>query len=189
MLRPLLCLSSQSEYFVELFTRDGYYIGQFRLALGNRPCFIKENRTFDNYFGTYPGANGATTALDSEGETIPLQHGQDQVVRKGRDDAEQFGQQPDDDETVVVVIDVAAGQPRIIGREGRALEDRVEVREIHRLLAALPGMPQIGVAPADKQIQREERNDDRLDCKQVTPIVPQIIRQRVPMNHDLTMRN
>lgn len=41
--------------------------------------FIKENRTFDNYFGTYPGANGTTTALDSEGETIPLQHEQDQV--------------------------------------------------------------------------------------------------------------
>jgi phospholipase C len=41
--------------------------------------FIKENRTFDNYFGTYPGANGATTAIDSEGETILLQHEQDQV--------------------------------------------------------------------------------------------------------------
>lgn len=41
--------------------------------------FVKENRTFDNYFGTYPGANGATTALDSKGETIPLQHGQDQI--------------------------------------------------------------------------------------------------------------
>lgn len=41
--------------------------------------FIKENRTFDNYFGTYPGANGATTAVDSEGETISLQHEQDQI--------------------------------------------------------------------------------------------------------------
>jgi len=41
--------------------------------------FIKENRTFDNYFGTYPGTNGTTTALDSEGETIPLQHEQDQI--------------------------------------------------------------------------------------------------------------
>jgi phospholipase C len=41
--------------------------------------FIKENRTFDNYFGTYPGANGATTAVDSEGETIPLQHERDRV--------------------------------------------------------------------------------------------------------------
>src|SRR6266702_2473076 len=36
--------------------------------------FIKENRTFDNYFGTYPGANGTTTAMDSEGKVVPLQH-------------------------------------------------------------------------------------------------------------------
>ena len=41
--------------------------------------FVKENRTFDNYFGTYPGANGATTALDSEGQIMPLHHEQDQV--------------------------------------------------------------------------------------------------------------
>jgi len=40
---------------------------------------IKENRTFDNYFGTYPGTNGATTAVDSEGETIPLQHEKDSI--------------------------------------------------------------------------------------------------------------
>lgn len=40
--------------------------------------FIKENRTFDNYFGTYPGANSATTAVDSQGKTVPLQHAKDQ---------------------------------------------------------------------------------------------------------------
>src|SRR6266849_188556 len=41
--------------------------------------FVKENRTFDNYFGTYPGANGATTAMDSQGKVMPLQHEADQV--------------------------------------------------------------------------------------------------------------
>ncbi len=41
--------------------------------------FVKENRTFDNYFGTYPGANGATTATDSTGKVVPLQHETDQV--------------------------------------------------------------------------------------------------------------
>ena len=40
--------------------------------------FIKENRTFDDYFGTYPGANGATSATDSQGKVIPLRHGHDQ---------------------------------------------------------------------------------------------------------------
>src|SRR6266699_6349011 len=41
--------------------------------------FIKENRTFDNYFGTYPYANGAITATDSEGQVVLLQHESDQV--------------------------------------------------------------------------------------------------------------
>jgi phospholipase C len=35
---------------------------------------IKENHTFDNYFGTYPGANGATSGTLSTGQTIPLGH-------------------------------------------------------------------------------------------------------------------
>jgi phospholipase C len=35
---------------------------------------IKENRTFDNYFGKFPGANGATTARISTGQVIPLRH-------------------------------------------------------------------------------------------------------------------
>jgi len=33
---------------------------------------VKDNRTFDNYFGKFPGANGATTALDSSGAIVPL---------------------------------------------------------------------------------------------------------------------
>jgi len=40
---------------------------------------IKENRTFDNYFGTYPGANGATRALASNGKEVPLIHQNDQI--------------------------------------------------------------------------------------------------------------
>src|SRR5687768_14286456 len=33
---------------------------------------VKENRTFDNYFGRYPGADGATHGKVSTGERIPL---------------------------------------------------------------------------------------------------------------------
>jgi Phosphoesterase family len=33
---------------------------------------VKENRTFDNYFGTFPGADGATTGLISNGKSILL---------------------------------------------------------------------------------------------------------------------
>ncbi len=35
---------------------------------------VKENRSFDSYFGTYPGANGATTAKLSSGQVVPLGH-------------------------------------------------------------------------------------------------------------------
>ncbi len=41
--------------------------------------FIKENRSFDNYFGTYPSANGATTATMSDGKVVPLAHQKDQL--------------------------------------------------------------------------------------------------------------
>lgn len=42
---------------------------------------IRENRTFDNLFGTFPGANGATSAPISTGQTITLVHGEDQYAR------------------------------------------------------------------------------------------------------------
>ncbi len=34
---------------------------------------VKENRTFDVYFGKFPGARGATTGVISDGGTVPLQ--------------------------------------------------------------------------------------------------------------------
>jgi len=38
---------------------------------------VKENRTFDNIFGTFPGANGATSGTISTGQVIPLGHDPD----------------------------------------------------------------------------------------------------------------
>ena len=35
---------------------------------------IKENHSFDNYFGTFPGAEGATTGVTSTGATVTLGH-------------------------------------------------------------------------------------------------------------------
>lgn len=35
---------------------------------------IKENRSFDSMFGTFPGANGATTFTDPQGRVLPLTH-------------------------------------------------------------------------------------------------------------------
>jgi phospholipase C len=41
----------------------------------------KENRTFDNLFGTFPGANGATTFTGPDGQTHPLTHQPDRLLR------------------------------------------------------------------------------------------------------------
>jgi phospholipase C len=38
---------------------------------------LKENRSFDHYFGAFPGANGASVGLTSTGQKIPLQHASD----------------------------------------------------------------------------------------------------------------
>lgn len=38
---------------------------------------IKENHTFDNYFGQFSGANGLTTAVDSAGNVVPLARASD----------------------------------------------------------------------------------------------------------------
>lgn len=44
---------------------------------------IKENRSFNNYFGTFPGANGATSGKVSNGSTITLGHTPDRVRDMG----------------------------------------------------------------------------------------------------------
>ncbi len=40
---------------------------------------VKENRTFDNYFGTFPGADGATRGTISTVRVIPLGHTPDRT--------------------------------------------------------------------------------------------------------------
>jgi phospholipase C len=42
---------------------------------------VKENRSFDEYFGQFPGANGTTQGQISTGEVIPLGHTPDQTSR------------------------------------------------------------------------------------------------------------
>lgn len=41
----------------------------------------KENRTFDSMFGTFPGANGATTFTGPDGQVHPLTHQPDHLLR------------------------------------------------------------------------------------------------------------
>jgi phospholipase C len=43
-------------------------------AIKHTVVIIKENRTFDHYFGLFPGADGATIGKTSTGQTVPLLH-------------------------------------------------------------------------------------------------------------------
>ena len=44
----------------------------FRSKIQHVVFLIKENRTFDHYFGTFPGADGTTTGLISSGQRVTL---------------------------------------------------------------------------------------------------------------------
>ena len=41
---------------------------------------LKRNHTFDNYFGTFPGADGATSGRVSNGQVVPLSHTPDPLL-------------------------------------------------------------------------------------------------------------
>lgn len=65
-------------------------LSSFSLQAQNYPIkhivfIVKENRSFDNYFGTFPGANGATSGPISTGQIIPLGHTPDQSRDIGHD--------------------------------------------------------------------------------------------------------
>ena len=47
-------------------------IAAAKRAITHVVFLIKENRTFDTYFGRFPGANGATTGRTCDGGTVPL---------------------------------------------------------------------------------------------------------------------
>jgi phospholipase C len=47
-------------------------VAQLRERIKHIVFIIKENRTFDHYFGKYPGADGATEGELSTGESVPL---------------------------------------------------------------------------------------------------------------------
>lgn len=46
--------------------------GREPAAIQHTVIILQENHTFDNYFGTFPGADGATSGLTSTGQLVPL---------------------------------------------------------------------------------------------------------------------
>jgi phospholipase C len=60
--------SANSANYAGATTLDVLYTNQIQHVV----FFVKENRSFDNYFGKFPGAAGAATGVTSTGQTVPL---------------------------------------------------------------------------------------------------------------------
>src|SRR5947209_7502790 len=56
-------------------------LAAFRARIQHIVFIIKENRSFDTYFGAFPGADGATTGIISTGQRMPLRRGPDRMPR------------------------------------------------------------------------------------------------------------
>ena len=69
-----------------LLDRHGYRANPVRAASGNINqiqhivFIVKENRSFDHFFGTFPGADGATSGPISSGAVVPLTHSGDAIL-------------------------------------------------------------------------------------------------------------
>jgi phospholipase C len=60
---------------------DEATLAAFRSHIQHVVFIIKENRSFDTYFGAFPGAEGATSGLISTGARMPLKRGPDRMPR------------------------------------------------------------------------------------------------------------
>jgi phospholipase C len=72
---------SQNTLMVPRPAADEAILEAFRSNVEHIVFIIKENRSFDNYFGTFPGADGATSGVISTGERMELQHTPDRMSR------------------------------------------------------------------------------------------------------------
>jgi phospholipase C len=70
--------ATEVQFTVNFSANKGAYTGSSNLnvlytnEIKHIVIFIKENRSFDNYFGKFPGATGATSGTTSTGAVVPL---------------------------------------------------------------------------------------------------------------------
>src|SRR5262245_6834052 len=79
--RPLVAASAQPSEHIPVVPRPSpATLDGFRSKIQHIVYILKENRSFDNYFGTFPGADGATTGMISTGEFVTLGHSPDRTT-------------------------------------------------------------------------------------------------------------
>ena len=142
---------------VQVAQNDGHRDGC--RARGNRAPPRGSNRASQ----PSPSAFGDVVA-DGErgagGEREEERHGQ--VVGHSRRNARCANDRRHHELTVVVVVQGAAGKPRVQRRHGGGAEDGVQVREVHGLFAAQVGVPQVGVCGAHEHEGQERCEEEGL---------------------------
>jgi len=109
------------------------------------------------------------------------QRGQSQVIGDARHDTRKLGQGRNGHKAKIVIVDIAAGEPGIVGRKDRALDDRVEIGKIHGLFATHGRMPEVRVAIAHGQHGPKGQEIAGLNGQQRAPLCAQHRLQTVPL--------
>jgi phospholipase C len=78
---PREAITAQVQHLPVIPRPSSSQLDAFRSKIQHIVFIIKENRSFDSYFGTYPGADGATSGVISTGERMVLKRGPDRMPR------------------------------------------------------------------------------------------------------------
>ncbi len=93
-------------------------------------------------------------------------------------DAGEPAQYGDGHEPHVVVVQDAAGEPRVECGEAIGPHDRAEERDVHRLLATQDRMPEIRVARADQDARQSHDDPRERLCRHQTAMTPRPLGER-----------
>ena len=89
----------------------------------------------------------------------------------------------------VVVVQVAAPEPRVIRWHDRGAQHRVQVREVHRLLAPAIRVPQVRVRHPHQHERQERRNEYQLPNQQHPPAPPHEVADLLPLERKHAKRH
>ena len=117
------------------------------------------------HFGSEDQPRHATGDAEGGGRDQRRDGGHRQIEGDLDRDTGQFHQHRDEVLPEVVIVDVAIGVPRIERREVDAAEDTVEVRQLHRLLAAPVGVPEVGILQPQKEKERPREQENPFRCE------------------------
>ena len=95
-------------------------------------------------------------------ESQSKEGGNGQIKGGCRDDRREFDQCSGNDIAIVVVVNVAAREPGIIGRHVRTAHHGVKKRQFHRFFSTDEGVPQIGIEGANTHKKQEGQGKNAL---------------------------